>query len=230
MKITVFHGSPHKGNTYKATRIFLDELEKTGDVCITDFFLPDALPVFCSGCTLCFIGKKCPHSQYVDPIVDAILAADALVFATPHYGACCMPAAMKTLFDYIDFLVLNVAPREEMFEKKAFIITTGAGSTAAIKPISNFLKHCGVNRVYSLGLRMFTNKWDKMPKAKQTRYEKSLQRAAQKFYRAKKRRPYIYTVVYYTIVKHIIMKRYIGAGNFPYDNWKEKGYFDKRPF
>jgi multimeric flavodoxin WrbA len=229
--VVVFHGSPRKGNTNKAAGIFLDELQKHGDVSVSEFFLPKDLPVFCTGCTLCFSGShgKCPNAQYVTPVLDAIISADALVFATPHYGACSMPGAMKNLFDHIDFLVLNVSPREEMFSKKAFIITTGAGSTAAIKPIKGYLKHCGVNRVLSLGLRMFTNKWDKMPVAKQARCEKSLRQAARRFRKLQKRRPYISTIIYYGIVKRI-MKRYIGEGNYPYENWKEKGYFKKRPF
>ena len=229
MKVTVFHGSPRKGNTYHATSIFINELLKQGAVSLTEIFLPEALPTFCIGCTLCFKSKSCPNEQYVSPITESILCADALLFATPHYGACSMPAAMKNLFDHIDFFVLNVAPKEEMFEKKAFILTTGAGSKAAIKPIKGFLKHCGVNRVYSLGFRMFTDKWDKMPKTKQTRHENSLRKAAQKFFKAKKGRPYISTVLYYHATK-FIMKRYVGEGNFPYDNWKAKGYFKKRPF
>jgi len=231
MKIAVFHGSPRKGNTYFATDIFMDELSKNGDVRFTEFFLPEALPRFCTGCTLCFKGlhKTCPNAQYVTPILDAMMNADALIFAAPHYGACSMPASMKTLFDHIDFLVLNIAPRAEMFEKKAFIITTGAGSTAAIKPMKGFLKHCGVNRVYSLGFRMFTDEWANMPSSKQARYEKRLRKSAQKFYRARKGQPYLSTILYYHAVKSIIMKK-IGAGNYPYDNWKEKGYFKKRPF
>ena len=65
----------------------------------TEFFLPKDLPVFCTGCTLCFSGllEKCPNYQYVAPILDAIINADALIFATPHYGACSMPGAMKSL-------------------------------------------------------------------------------------------------------------------------------------
>jgi len=232
MKVAVFHGSPGKGNTDFATKLFLDALSKCGDVHLTEFFLPKALPAFCTGCTLCFQGLhgNCPNAQYVTPILDAIIAADALVFTTPHYGACSMPASMKTLFDHIDFLVLNVSPRAEMFEKKAFIITTGAGATAAVKPIKSFLKHCGVNRVYALGFRLLTNKWDNMPHAKQARYEKALRQAAQHFYKAQKGRPYISTILYYHIVKSLIMKKFIGEGHYPYDNWKEKGYFDKRPF
>ena len=176
MKVAVFHGSPRKGNTYHATKIFMDELSVCGEVSFTEFFLPNDLPVFCTGCTLC-IGdslERCPNAKYSIPIISAILDADALIFATPHYGACSMPASMKNLFDHIDFFVLTAAPREEMFSKKAFIITTGAGSAAAIKPIKNVLRHFGINRVYSLGVRLLTNKWSKMPMAKQAKYENML--------------------------------------------------------
>jgi len=231
MKITVFHGSPRKGNTHFATKIFMDELSKNRDVHYTEFFMPDALPAFCIGCTLCLNGKheKCPNAQYVAPIFDAIIDADALIFATPHYGACSMPGSMKNLLDHIDFLVLNASPREEIFNKKAFIITTGVGTTAAIKPIKNLLIHWGINRVYSLGFRIFTDKWDKMPEAKQKRFEKTLRRKAKYFYKIPKQRPYLSTIFFYHMSK-FILKKYVGKGNYPYEYWKEKGYFKKRPF
>jgi len=232
MNIAVFHGSPREGNTAIAANIFLDELRKCGGANVTEFRLPKDLPVFCTGCALCLGGMrdKCPNALYRAPIVSAIRGADALVFATPHYGACAMPGSMKSLLDHIDFMVLNVDPMPEMFEKKAFLITTGAGSASAAKPIKSFLKHCGINRCFSLGIRMFTNAWDKMPKAKRERSEQKLRKAARKFYRAKKGRPYLSTVLFYHIVKSIIIKRMIGEGHFSYDNWKAKGYFDKRPF
>jgi len=231
MKITVFHGSPRKGNTYFATNIFMDELLKCGDVQFTEFFLPKDLPAFCIGCQLCLGGllEKCPNSQYVVPILDAIITADALIFATPHYGACSMTGAMKNLFDHIDFLVLPVSPRAEIFDKKAFIITTGAGSNAAIKPISKVLKHWGINRVYSLGFRMHTNKWDKMKETRQTKYEKTLRQSARKFYSAKKKPPYLSTILFYHMSK-FVLKRFVGEGNYPHELWKEKGYFNRRPF
>lgn len=231
MNVAVFHGTARKGNTYHATSIFMDKLSKCGDIRYTEFFLPEALPAFCTGCTLCFRGlhEKCPNAQYVTPILDAIMDADALLFATPHYGACSMPASMKTLFDHIDFMVLHVSPKAEMFDKKAFVITTGAGTTAARKPIKSFLKHCGANRVYSVGFRILTDKWDRMPETRRTKYEKSLRRSAQKFYKTKKGRPYLSTVFFYHIIRLFVMKK-IGEGNYPYENWREKGYFDKRPF
>jgi len=124
---------------------------------------------------------------------------------------------------------MNISPREEIFSKKAFIITTGAGSAAAIKPIKKTFKHWGVNRVYSLGFRMFTNRRDKMPQAKQARFEKTLRRSAKKFYKVPKGRPYFSTVIYYHMTKYIL-KKYVGEGNYPYELWRERGYFKKRPF
>ena len=230
MNVVVFHGSPRRANTYHATKVFTDELLKhSSKVHLTEFHLPKDLPVFCTGCALCMSGRQCPNSQHVAPIVDAIMVADALIFSTPHYGACDMPGSMKNLIDHLDFLVMNVSPRAEIFGKKAFILTTSAGTTAAIKPIRKFLKHWGINRVYSLGLRLYTEKWEAMPEVRQAKFESKLRQSARKFFHAKKGRPYLSAVFYYHMSKFII-KKYVGEGNYPYEYWKEKGYFTKRPF
>lgn len=231
MNIAVFHGSPRKGNTYKATKCFMDELMQCGDVQYREFFFPEALPEFCTGCQLCLANSSevCPHSQYVSPILNAIISADALIFATPHFGASSMTGGMKNLLDHLDFLTLTITPRVELFSKKAFIITTATGSTAAAKPIKNYLRNWGMNRVSSFGIRMFTDKWDKMSNAKQQKVERQLQRAARRFYNTSKRPPYISTIFMYHMSK-FILKRYIGEGEYPYKYWQEKGYFKKRPF
>ena len=231
MKIAVFHGSPRRGNTYKATKIFMDTLSTHDDVHFIEFFFPASLPDFCTGCQLC-LGQPedaCPHAAYIRPILHEILRADALIFATPHYGACSMTSSMKNLLDHLDFLTLNVFPRSELFEKKAFIITTGAGSTAAIKPIKKFLINWGINHVYSLGFRMFINKWDKMPAKKQVKCEKRLIHAANKFYLSKKKSPYISAIFMYYMSK-FILKKYVGEGERSYKYWQEQGFFEKRPF
>jgi len=86
-----------------------------------------------------------------------------------------------------------------------------------------------VNRVYALGLRMFTNEWDKMPAPKQAKFEKTLRRAADRFYAARKGRPYLWTIGMYHLSKFII-KKYIGKDAYPYKHWEEKGFFGRRPF
>ena len=230
MKIAVFHGSPRKGNTYKATQIFFDQIKKRGDAHITEFFLPQALPEFCTGCQLCFGNSHevCPHAGYVAPILEAVLQADALVFATPHHGVSSMSAGMKNLLDHLGFLALTVTPRSEMFDKKAFVITTGTGSASASRPIVKGLKYKGVNRVYALSIRMFTHKWDLMPPVKQARCEKTLRRAADRFAAVQKGRAYLSTIGMYYITK-FVLKRYIGAEGYPYRYWEEQGFFAKRP-
>ena len=231
MNIAVFHGSPRKGNTYRAVKIFMDELQRQENVSFSEFFFPASLPEFCTGCQICLGNphEKCPHSSYTAPILDAVINSEALIFATPHYGAGSMTSSMKNLLDHLGFLTLNVFPKQEIFEKKAFIITTGAGSAAAVKPIKKCLINWGVNRVYSLGIRIFTDKWDKMPQAKQAGYEKKLRAAASSFYKAKKKRPYVSAVFMYHMSK-FILKRYAGEDAAPYRHWQEKGYFKKRPF
>jgi multimeric flavodoxin WrbA len=231
MKITVMHGSPRKGNTYKATQMFMDELIKCGEIEFTEFSPLQALPEFCVGCQLCLGNshEKCPHWQYVSPILDAILEADAIIVTSPHYGASSMPASLKNLFDHLDFLVLAVAPRTEMFSKKAFVLTTGSGSKSAINPIVKCLKNWGVNRVYARGLRMLTNEWDKMPTAKQRKFEAVLHRDARNFYRAKRGKPYLGTIFMYHMSK-FVLRRYMGKGAYPYEYWLERGWFKTRPF
>ena len=91
------------------------------------------------------------------------MEADALVFATPHYGASSMTGSMKNLLDHLDFFTLTVSPRKEMFRKKAFILTTATGTTAAVGQIKKCLKSWGINRVSSVGIRIFIDKWNKMP-------------------------------------------------------------------
>ena len=231
MKITVLHGSPRKGNTYKAVQIFKEELLRCGKADFTEFFFPQALPVFCTGCQLCLGNpcEKCPHTQYVAPILDAVLTADALIIASPHYGASTMPASLKTLFDHLDFLTLAVAPRKEIFDKKAFIITTGSGSASVIGPISKALKNWGINRVHAAGLRMLTDKWDKLPAPKQRKFNNMLRRSARIFFHAKHRRPYASTIFMYHFSK-FILRNYAGKGTYPYEYWLHNGWFAKRPF
>ena len=231
MKVTVFHGSPRIGNTHKATELFLDGMRTCGDIEITEFFLPQALPELCLGCQLCFAGERevCPHAQHVTPIYEAILDADALVFTTPHHGASSMSGGMKSLLDHLDFLTMNVAPRAELFRKRAFILTTAAGSTSAIAPLRTCLKRWGINRVHSLGIRMLTNEWSAMPASRQQRIKVRLYRRAARFYKTRVKRPYISTVFTYYI-SAFILRLFVGRDAYPYKYWTTNGYFEKRPF
>lgn len=177
MKIVVVHGSPRKGNTYKATELFKKEMQNQGEIEFVDFFLPKDMPEFCRGCMTCFLKgeEKCPHADYTMPILDQMVLADALIFTTPVF-ALSLSGCMKSFLDHFAYIFIVHRARSEMFEKKAFIIssTVGAGAKSAMKTISTSLKYWGVNRVYTYKFATFGDEWDKLKLDKKDKIEKQI--------------------------------------------------------
>lgn len=209
MKITVIHGSPRKGNTYRATQIFLEALSKRGNVEVTEFFLPKDLPEFCRGCCACVTRgeEHCPHRQYSKPILDSMILADALVLTTPVY-VMSASGGMKNFLDHYPFLFINHRPRPEFFHKKAFLLSTaaGAGMRSSMKPIATCLKYWGINHIYQKGFRMFALSWDAMPAEKQKKYEHELDRCAKKFWRAISKgdsTPYLFSRFFFSLSRRM---------------------------
>ncbi len=231
MKITVIHGSPRKGNTYEITQEFMQEMQTRGEVSFREFFLPQDMPEFCRGCFTCILRdeKKCPHAKYIQPILSAMLEADALIFTTPVY-VLSASGGMKTFLDHFGFMFFVHRARPEMFHKKAFILSTtaGAGTKPAMKTIASSLKYWGINRVYSRGFTMHAIKWDIMPKKKKDKYEKILRADAVKFWDEVSSKkdcvPYSHTRFMFSMMKRF-QKR---ASNDSIDKqyWKEQGWFD----
>ena len=120
MKIVIVHGSPRKGNTYKATEVCKEEMRKHGEVEFAEIFLPKDLPEFCCGCMACFLkGKeKCPHAEYTIPILEHMISADALIFTTPVF-ALSLSGCMKSFLDHYAYIFIVHRSRIEMFKKKA---------------------------------------------------------------------------------------------------------------
>jgi multimeric flavodoxin WrbA len=236
MNITVVHGSPRKnGNTYTAARQFMSAMQICGDVTFTEFFLPDALPEFCRGCMICVMSgeDQCPHKAYTLPILDAMLKADALIFTTPVY-VMSESGVMKAFLDHFPYLYFVHRPREEMFAKKAFVLSTtlGAGTKSAIKTVSASLRFWGVNRVYSAGFALHEVTWDKIPARRKQKIESRIAQRATAFYgevaSKKRKRPYMFLQIM------SIFMRKMAAG---YDDdfldkqyWLQKGWLKKSPF
>ncbi|MCL2078061.1 MAG: flavodoxin family protein [Oscillospiraceae bacterium] len=236
MKITVFHGSPRKGNTYAATQNFKKEMEKSGNIEFTEFFLPQALPEFCRGCFLCFekSEQSCPHTEYTMPILDAMLKADALIFTTPVY-VLQTTGAVKAFLDHFGFIFIVHRARPEMFGKKAFVISTtaGAGTKAAMKTIVTNLKFWGVNRIHSLGIAMLAGNFETMNPKRRSKFEKKLKKSAERFYKeiisGKKRSPYLLTKFMFYFSRSMLKKE-TEADTADSRYWKEQGWFEKSPF
>ncbi|MBC7321032.1 flavodoxin family protein [bacterium] len=238
MKIVIIYGSPRKGNSYKATQIFKDEMNKLSEIEFVEYFLPKDMPNFCRGCNLCFVAgeDKCPDYNYTKPILEQMLLADALIFTTPVY-VLQTSGCMKSFLDHFGFLFIVHRPRPEMFRKKAFVIasTVGAGIKDAIKTIATSLKFWGVNRVYSFGFATFGEDWDNMNIKKREKIISRIRKEARKFYQevasGKIHYPYLYILLMFYIRK-MIMKRFERESSLDRRYWTEKGWFtgENSPF
>jgi len=236
MKITIINGSPRKGNTYAATQIFKNEMAMCGEVEFTEFFLPQDMPKFCVGCMSCFDKGEhiCPHSEYTLPILESMLGADAIIFTTPVYVVQ-TTGAVKAFLDHYGFIFIGHRPRFEMFNKKAFVLSTtaAAGTGAAIKTIVTSLKFWGVNRIYSSGFTMRAVDWNTIKPNRKAKFENRLKKSAQKFYKevasGKKRRPYLFTRMMYSFCR-VMIKGYDETTSLDKRYWIEKDLFKKSPF
>ena len=126
------------------------------------------------------------------------------------------------------------SPMEEMFSKKAMIISTtaGAGTGAAIKTVETSMKFWGVNRVRKLGFAIWSADIDSMKPARKSRFMARLSKSAAKFYReaasGKKRRPYFITWFMFHVARRMISSDRSDTADAKY--WREKGWFERTPF
>jgi multimeric flavodoxin WrbA len=122
MKVLVLMGSPRKGNRFRACEEFREHLQK---ICPTEFeyaWLKDAHIDPCKGCMVCFSRgeEKCPsHDDDVHCIVQKMLAADGVIFASPVYSIN-VSGLMKNFIDRISY----IGHRPRFFGKPAFFLVT----------------------------------------------------------------------------------------------------------
>lgn len=128
-KILAVIGSPRKGETLKAVLKFEDELKKIEAVEVDYVMLGDLKLADCTGCHQCFLkGQEfCRESQKVKEMQDKMLAADAVILATPVYNQH-VTALMKKFLDYFTFMW----HRPAMFGVKFFGISSGGGVFGSI--------------------------------------------------------------------------------------------------
>lgn len=233
MKICIIHGSPRKGNSYKATEIFKEEMLKNGDVEFAEIFLPKDMPNSCCGCYSCFEKgeDKCPHIQYIEPITNLMRSADGLILSSPVY-VLAESSQIKSFLEHYAYIFMSHRPMEEMFSKVAMVISTtaGMGTGNAIKTISRSLNFWGIKRIYKCGLSLFAKDWCDMSPEKQQKFKNILSKKAKKFYYSVKNRknlmPRLTTKVMFALMKHMIFG--FADGHTDKEYWKSKGWDNPR--
>ena len=230
MKITVINASEKKGVTYRLKEAFLDKLRDCAD--ITEFYLPRDCPGFCAGCITCFSKseKLCKDAEYTQKIERAMLDADFLVFTSPAY-VFHATGAMKAMLDHFGYRWMPHRPAEEMFGKRAVIITQslGAGGKSAAKDMKDSLSWWGVSSIKTYSFRLLSDVvWDKIPEKKRAAMTEKLVSAANKIKKTDHNRPArcnIMTKLKFYAAR--MMQKNLGKRNpeyTDYNYWKNNGW------
>lgn len=230
MKIVVINGQNHRGSTWNAANILLQNI--TCEKEIKEFFLPRDLNHYCVGCYSCLEGReKCPFWKEKDPVDSAIREADLLIFTTPTY--CMMPSApLKAFLDLFYTNWFAHKPLEEMFSKRAVVISTsaGAGSKKAAKLVAENLMNWGIPKITTFGMSVNAINWEMVPENKKTKIEKDMKKLAGKLSCNKKVRVGLKMRIYFCMFVNM-QKANWGASISEKEYWKEKGWLDgKRPW
>jgi multimeric flavodoxin WrbA len=182
MNITVIYGQRHKSNTWTLTNLFLERLGSDGNQ-ITEFFLPDDAPGYCTGCLNCFMKdeKLCPHAAAVQPVAAALDKADVIIVASPCY-VFGMTGQLKTLFDHFGYRFMAHRPEASMYRKQAIVLSTaaGAGMNKVTKSIAFNLFMWGVARIYRYGVRINAADFDEIPDKRKKKINLAAERITRK--------------------------------------------------
>ena len=230
MKIAIVHGQNHKGSSYHIGRMIADKISKEADV--AEFFLPRDLNHFCLGCYACIDDDtKCPFYEEKNRIMSAVEAADILIFTTPTY---CMrsSAPMKSFIDLTFNYWMVHRPRKCMFEKKAVVVSTAAGSgtKTAIKDIKDALFYWGVPYILSYGISVQDMNWDAVKDKRKQKIEKDTDRIADKLRKKERVKAGLKTKAFFMMMRMMQMKD-MGSGQAEKEYWVQNGWFGKaRPW
>ena len=227
MNIVLIHGQSHKGSTYHIGRMIAEKVSCEKE--ITEFFLPKDLNHFCLGCYQCIEGdQNCPFYEEKKRIMDAVEAADLLIFTTPTY---CLRASapMKSFLDLTFTYWMSHRPRACMFSKKAVVVSTAAGTGAksATKDISTALFYWGVPYIKTLGIALQAMNWDMVSPKKKEKLDKVTTKLAKKLSIPKKPLAGFKTRFIFFVMSKMQSG---GMGSSPIEKtyWEENGWLNKK--
>jgi len=151
LKILTIHGSPHKGQTYKATMEFFKELGDRMEIEIKHVFLFQEHLELCRGCGTCVVDgeERCPIRDELMNIHAIMQSSDAVIITTPIY-ALHVSALVKNFLERSAYIM----HRPCYFGKWFMSISTQAfsGDKDVAKYLANVMHFWGFNLIPSLCL------------------------------------------------------------------------------
>lgn len=119
MKIVVLNGSPRKGNTVTAINAFAEGAKGKNEIEVIDTYKVKVSP--CVACDVCECYKGCFAKDDTNMVIDKLVEADAIIFATPVYWWG-ITAQLKLVIDKC------YCKSAKLRDKKVGIIAIGADS------------------------------------------------------------------------------------------------------
>lgn len=228
MKILAIIGTPTRecGYTTKTVDALAESIKKQRpDAEIEYVYLEDIKLPRCQGFLTCVKqgALRCPFSEDVNKLVQSMLVADAVIFASPVH---CFNVStlMKNM---IDLLVYQMH-RPEFFGKKAIVVTSaaGAGQGGVLKYLRKTVSIWGFHVVGQLGTHsgLFED----------PRYQPKLRKAADavagRLLRAIDRnvtpQPGIAQLINFRVWRSVI-KRSKDASPYDWNYWHEAGWLEQ---
>ena len=216
MKVLAICGSPRRRNGYSTLKTMM---EKNPDVDFKILMLGEVDLKNCLGCYSCInLGEdKCPLKDDRDMIIEEIMEADGVIFASPTYARS-VSALMKNFIDRTSFY----PHRPQFFDKYAMVMATysGFGADMVIDYMKGNFTQCGFNVVSTLEIQIASQS----EKEKKDNYDKTISafntlKTAIK--ENKSHIPTFYQLVYFNILK-FISEWNKEAGKADYKFYKER--------
>ena len=120
MNILVLNGSPRKGNTYTAINTFVEAAKERNEIEVVNTYDLKVSP--CMACGTCKMQDGCVKDDDSNLIVNKMVKADMILFATPVYWWG-ITAQMKLVIDKA------YCKGSSLLNKKIGLIVIGADST-----------------------------------------------------------------------------------------------------
>lgn len=229
MKITVIYATQRKSksSTWQIAQQFIGRLSEGEPV--KEFSLPKDMPHFCKGCWNCFTDyETCPDYGSLKPVLEAMLEADLLVFTAPVY-VYHVPGQLKAFLDHFGYQWMAHRPREEMFSKRALLISTaaGAGTKSTLQDLAHSLIYWGVARLYPFGCNVRGADWDTVGEEIKQKLQKKIEKLAAKIEKTKKGvTPSVKVKALFYLMRFMHKKFHFNPVDVNY--WEEKGWLGKK--
>lgn len=113
MKVLILNGSPREGNTCAAVNALEKGMDAAGGFEVMEIKAADMSVSGCIACMHCGCDSECVFDDDTNDVIDAVEAADAIVFATPVYWWG-VTAQLKAVIDkfYSRFEKLDDTPKK----------------------------------------------------------------------------------------------------------------------